>query len=74
LWDEDQITWYLDGKVCRQIKNMYNHQAINLCFDVETCPTWMGLPTKESLPAIYQVDYVRAWQAVGAPATQPSSK
>jgi len=73
LWDADELKWFIDGKVCREIKNTYNHQAIHMCFDVETCPTWMGLPTVASLPAIYQVDYVRSWQRLDAPPTTAPS-
>jgi hypothetical protein len=40
--------------------------SINL--DTETWPDWVGLPERRELPAVFKVDYFRAWRKVGADA------
>lgn len=65
-WNEKIIRWLVDGKVVRELKNDHWHQALTLNFDSETMPDWFGLPDKASLPAVFTIDYVRAWKA-GAP-------
>ena len=37
-------------------------KPLNLNFDSETMPEWFGLPKKEELPAVFQIDYLRAWK------------
>jgi len=71
-WNEKEIKWSIDGVVRRTAKNNYNSRPMNLCFDNETFPSWFGLPTKDSLPAVYQIDYVRAWRE--SPAAQPTAE
>ena len=61
-WNDKEIVWYVDGKPVRTVKNTLWHQALNLNFDSETMPEWFGLPTKEELPAVFQIDYLRAWK------------
>ena len=61
-WDEKILRWYVDGKVVRELKNHHWHQALTLNFDSETMPDWFGLPDKATLPAVFSIDYVRAWK------------
>ncbi len=60
-WNKDLIKWFVDGKVVHQLKNTHWHQALNMVFDSETFPSWFGLPTKESLPSTFSIEYVRSW-------------
>lgn len=60
-WNKDVIKWLVDGKVVHQLKNTHWHQALNMVFDSETFPDWFGLPTKDSLPATFSIEYVRSW-------------
>ncbi len=61
-WNEKQLVWYVDGKSVRTVENTLWHQELRLNFDSETMPEWFGLPTKEELPAVFQIDYLRAWK------------
>jgi beta-glucanase (GH16 family) len=61
-WDDKLIRWYVDGKVVRELENKHWHQELTLNFDSETMPEWFGLPDKATLPAIFSIDYVRAWK------------
>lgn len=60
-WDEKTLRWHVDGKVVREIPNRHWHQPLSLNFDSETMPDWFGLPDKATLPAVFSIDYVRAW-------------
>jgi len=66
-WDENGIKFFADGKLIQSItkeelgKGWVLTQPIALWVDSETFP-WDGLPTKESLPAEYEIDYIRVWQ------------
>ena len=60
-WNKDVIKWWVDGKVVWELKNTHWHQPLNMNFDSETMPEWLGLPDKESLPSIFSIEYVRSW-------------
>jgi hypothetical protein len=46
----------------RRVENTHWHQPLNLMFDSETMPDWMGLPDDVDLPSTYKIDYIRAWK------------
>lgn len=60
-WSRRYITWVIDGKRVRRIENTHWDQALHLKFDVETMPYWFGLPSRETLPSLYRIKYIRAW-------------
>jgi hypothetical protein len=61
-WTERELTFHVDGVPVRRQENTHWHQPLNLIFDSETMPTWLGLPRDEDLPSTYSIDYVRAWR------------
>lgn len=61
-WNKDVITWWVDGKVVRELKNTHWHQPYSMNFDSETFPDWSGLPDKETLPSTFSIEYVRSWR------------
>ena len=61
-WNEKILRWYVDGKVVREMTNQHWHQPLTLNFDSETMPDWFGLPDRAALPAVFFIDYVRAWR------------
>jgi beta-glucanase (GH16 family) len=60
-WNQQVIKWLVNGKVVHELKNTHWHQPLNMLFDSETFPEWFGLPSKESLPATFSIEYVRSW-------------
>jgi hypothetical protein len=61
-WNENEIKYYVDGVIVRQVKNTNWHVPLHMNFDSETMPTWFGLPADEDLPSTFSIEYVRAWQ------------
>ncbi len=71
-WDEHGLKFFADGKQIMAIsqaelgEGWVLTQPLWLWVDSETFP-WDGLPTKESLPADFEIDYIRVWQKGPAP-------
>lgn len=66
-WDEAGIKFFADGKMIQSItqkelgEGWIMTHPIAIWVDSEAFP-WDGLPTKESLPADFEIDYIRVWQ------------
>lgn len=63
-WDEEYVTWLVEGKVVRREKNeAWNHEMW-VQFDCETMGGWFGLPEVGDgrLPAVFRVFGVRTWK------------
>lgn len=61
-WDENDIKYYVDGVLVRQVQNTHWHQPLYLIFDSETMPDWFGMPEDKDLPSTFRIQYVRAWK------------
>eukprot|EP00178_Gracilaria_changii_P017159 TRINITY_DN4906_c0_g1_i1.p1 TRINITY_DN4906_c0_g1~~TRINITY_DN4906_c0_g1_i1.p1 ORF type:complete len:489 (-),score=85.72 TRINITY_DN4906_c0_g1_i1:113-1579(-) len=61
-WNKRYITWTFNGRAIRKDRNYNWKQAFPMKFDVETMPYWFGLPSKDTLPAVYKIKYIRAWR------------
>jgi beta-glucanase (GH16 family) len=61
-WDKDDIKYYVDGVLVRQVQNTHWHQPLYLIFDSETMPDWFGMPEDKDLPSTFAIEYVRAWK------------
>jgi hypothetical protein len=61
-WDKDDIKYYVDGVLVRQVQNTHWHQPLYLIFDSETMPDWFGMPDDNDLPSTFSIEYVRAWK------------
>lgn len=70
-WTAEEIKYYVDGTLRYTLANTDWHQPLYLNFDSETMPDWFGLPAANTLPSTFEIDYIRAWQAVPVP--EPSS-
>lgn len=60
-WNRRWITWTFNGRRIRSERNTHWKQAFPIKLDVETMPHWFGLPSRRTLPAVFKVDYFRAW-------------
>lgn len=61
-WDEKELKYYVDGVIVRRMANTNWHFPMDLIFDSETMPEWMGMPKDEDLPSTFSVEYLRAWK------------
>ncbi len=61
-WDPEDLKYYVDGVLVRQVQNTHWHQPLYLILDSETMPDWFGMPDDRDLPSTFAVAYVRAWK------------
>ena len=61
-WNEENITWYVDGVEVFSAVNEHWHQDIYMIFDTEVSPKWPTKPDSSSSPAIFKIDYIRSWK------------
>lgn len=59
-WDQDNISWYVDGVQVYTTPNDYWHQPLHLMLDAEVS-SWPGTPTADD-NGVYEVEYIRAWK------------
>lgn len=61
-WSPAYIRWYVDGKLIREKHNDNYFQPLEMNLNVEANHWFGALPDDGTLPASYQVDYVRVWR------------
>ncbi|MGZ5179613.1 MAG: family 16 glycosylhydrolase [Ramlibacter sp.] len=61
-WSPDRLEWWIDGKLVRTLANRYWHQQLNIVFDSEVFRDWFGIPEAGTLPARFEVEYLRVWR------------
>ena len=61
-WAPDRLEWWVDGKLVRTLANRYWHQQLNVVFDSEVFRDWFGVPQANTLPASFDVEYLRVWR------------
>lgn len=60
-WREESIRFYFDGHLVRTFApNDYWHEPEYLFLDSEAF-LWYGFPPADTLPSVYQIEYVRGW-------------
>lgn len=62
-WNEQEFRFYFDNQLIRTKPNTVWHEAMYVRFTTETHPNWGGLPLTGELPAVFLIDYFRAWRA-----------
>ena len=61
-WNPTHIRWYCDEKLVRESRNALYFQPLEMNMNVEANEWFDALPDDEILPAVYEIDYVRAWR------------
>lgn len=64
-WTPTHIRWYIDGKQIRETANTHHFQPLELNMNVEANQYFDALPDDSRLPAVYEIDWVRAWRPKG---------
>jgi beta-glucanase (GH16 family) len=63
-WNRDELLWYVDGVLVHRVKNTNWTFPMRILFDAEPMLKWFGPVDDASLPATYQVEYLRVWRKV----------
>jgi beta-glucanase (GH16 family) len=67
LWGAAQLSVYADGVLANTLPGACHAQPLEIDFDRETMPDWMGLPPVPfGADAPFQIDYVRTYRRTGA--------
>lgn len=61
-WSPTYIRWYVDGKMIRETHNSDYFQPLEMNLNIEANDHFGALPDDTRLPAVYEIDYVRAWR------------
>lgn len=63
-WDEESISWFVDGVIVRKADNKHFHRDSRLTFNCIPFSKEL-LPKTDQLPATFHIDYIRVWQQEG---------
>ncbi len=61
-WTPTHMRWYIDGELVRESKNRHYFQPLKMNINVESNPYFGAAPVDSMLPAVYEIDWVRAWR------------
>lgn len=64
-WTPTHIRWYVDGEQIRETENTHHFQPLEMNMNVEANQYFDALPDDRRLPAVYEIDWVRAWRPKG---------
>nr|MBX2824836.1 family 16 glycosylhydrolase [Gammaproteobacteria bacterium] len=63
LWEPGLAVWYIDGQEVRRIAGpRISDEPMNIITQLVAGSVWIGSPDSGSIPAILEIDYIRAWQ------------
>ena len=63
LWEEELVIWYIDGIEVRRITGpRVSDEPMNIIAQLVIGSEWIGEPAASSIPAILEINYIRAWQ------------
>ena len=63
LWEPELVVWYIDGvEVRRMIGPRVSDEPMNIVTHLVIGSEWIGEPDADSIPAVLEIDYVRAYQ------------
>lgn len=63
LWEEELVIWYVDGQEVQRITGpRVSDEPMNIIAQLVVGSEWIGAPTAASIPAVFEIDYIRVWQ------------
>ncbi len=63
LWEEGLAIWYIDGQEVRRVSGpRVSDEPMNIIAQLVVGSEWIGSPDRSAIPAVFEIDYIRAWQ------------
>jgi len=63
LWEEELVIWYIDGIEVRRLTGpRVSDEPMNIIAQLVIGSEWIGAPAASAIPAVLEIDYIRAWQ------------
>ncbi len=63
LWEPGLVVWYIDGEEVRRLTGVrVSDEPMNIIAQLVVGSEWIGEPDASSLPKMFEIDYIRAWQ------------
>jgi beta-glucanase (GH16 family) len=63
LWEPGFVVWYIDGLEVRRLSGTrISDEPMNIIGQMVMGSEWIGSPIASSIPAVFEIDYIRAWQ------------
>ena len=63
LWEPELIVWYIDGVEVRRLAGVrVPDEPMNIIAHLVVGSVWIGDPDVQALPAVFEIDYIKAWQ------------
>lgn len=63
LWEPELIIWYIDGTEVRRLEGVrVSDEPMNIVSQLVIGSEWIGDPDPSALPAVLEIDYIKAWQ------------
>jgi len=63
LWEPELAIWYIDGVEVRRLEGVrVSDEPMNIVTQLVMGSVWIGDPDPASVPAVMEIDYIRAYQ------------
>jgi beta-glucanase (GH16 family) len=63
LWEPGFVVWYIDGQEVRRLSGArISDEPMNIIVQLVMGSEWIGSPAASAIPAVFEIDYIRAWQ------------
>lgn len=63
LWEPELVVWYIDGVEVRRLEGVrVSDEPMNIVTQLVMGSEWIGDPDPAKVPAVVEIDFIRAWQ------------
>ncbi|MFK7993353.1 MAG: family 16 glycosylhydrolase [Granulosicoccus sp.] len=63
LWEPELVVWYVDGVEVKRVEGIrVSDEPMNIVTQLVMGSDWIGDPEPSAVPAVLEIDYIRAWQ------------